>query len=58
MSDDTPAPPVLLIHGLWMSAASWDGWVARYRDRGLQVLAPSWPRMGAPVEALRADTTP
>lgn len=36
-------PPVVLVHGLWMTPRSWEGWVERYRNAGHQVLAPSWP---------------
>ncbi|GFG55817.1 alpha/beta hydrolase [Mycolicibacterium agri] len=35
--------PIVLIHGLWLSAASWAPWVERYRDAGLCVHAPAWP---------------
>ena len=48
---------VVLIHGLWMNGRSWERWVDRYQERGLEVLAPSWPGMGGDVEALRADTS-
>ncbi len=37
------APPIVLIHGLWLSAASWQGWVERYRAAGRVVHAPDWP---------------
>ena len=48
---------VVLIHGLWMTPRSWEHWVERYRERGLEVLAPAWPGMEGDVEALRADTS-
>jgi alpha-beta hydrolase superfamily lysophospholipase len=32
-----------LIHGLWLSALSWEHWVERYRARGFNVIAKSWP---------------
>jgi pimeloyl-ACP methyl ester carboxylesterase len=48
-------PPVVLIHGLWMNARSWEQWVERYRARGHEVLAPSWPGLDRDVEQLRAD---
>jgi pimeloyl-ACP methyl ester carboxylesterase len=58
MPSDAAAPDtIILIHGLWMNARSWEGWVARYEARGLRVLAPSWPGMDGDVEALRADTS-
>jgi pimeloyl-ACP methyl ester carboxylesterase len=52
------APPIVLIHGLWMTPRSWEGWAERYRSRGYQVIAPSWPGMEGEVEALNADPTP
>jgi pimeloyl-ACP methyl ester carboxylesterase len=48
-------PPIVLIHGLWMTPRSWEGWVARYEAAGHEVLAPAWPGMDRDVEALRAD---
>jgi pimeloyl-ACP methyl ester carboxylesterase len=36
-------PPIVLIHGLWLSAESWRGWVDRYRSAGYVVHAPEWP---------------
>jgi pimeloyl-ACP methyl ester carboxylesterase len=35
--------PIVLIHGLWLSAGSWQGWVDRYRSAGRVVHAPDWP---------------
>ncbi|MEU5567792.1 alpha/beta hydrolase [Micromonospora musae] len=49
---------VVLIHGLWMTPRSWEGWVDRYQAHGLRVLAPSWPGMEGEVEQLRDDPTP
>jgi len=48
-------PPIVLIHGLWLTARSWEGWKARYEDRGHEVIAPAWPRMEGEVEAIRRD---
>ena len=56
MSDRTP-DTVVLIHGLWMTALSWEHWVERYEARGLKVIARSWPGMEGDVDALRADTS-
>ena len=36
-------PPIVLIHGLWMTPRSWEHWVPRYSARGHEVLAPAWP---------------
>jgi pimeloyl-ACP methyl ester carboxylesterase len=49
---------VILVHGLWTTAAIWDDWVARFVDRGMQVIVPSWPGLGGSVEDLRADPAP
>ena len=33
MSEPTStAPPIVLIHGLWMTARSWDRWVEHYKS--------------------------
>jgi len=39
-------PPVVLIHGLWMTPSSWDTWAGRFRDQGHEVFAPGWPGIG------------
>jgi alpha-beta hydrolase superfamily lysophospholipase len=46
---------ILLIHGLWLTPRSWEGWKERFEKRGHEVLAPAWPRMEGEVEALRHD---
>jgi alpha-beta hydrolase superfamily lysophospholipase len=46
---------IVLIHGLWLTPRSWEGWKARFEQRGHEVLAPAWPRMEGEVEALRRD---
>jgi pimeloyl-ACP methyl ester carboxylesterase len=55
-----PATPdtIVLIHGLWMTPRSWEGWIERYRSRGYEVIAPAWPGMEGEVEALNADPSP
>src|SRR6476646_11384481 len=35
--------PIVLIHGLWLTPRSWEGWKARFEQRGHEVLAPAWP---------------
>ena len=35
--------PIVLIHGLWLSADSWRPWIERYRSAGHVVHAPDWP---------------
>jgi pimeloyl-ACP methyl ester carboxylesterase len=46
---------IVLIHGLWLTARSWEGWKERFERRGHEVLVPAWPRMEREVEALRRD---
>ncbi|MBO9578829.1 MAG: alpha/beta hydrolase [Microbacteriaceae bacterium] len=36
-------PPIVLIHGLWMTPKSWDTWAERFRARGHEVIVPGWP---------------
>jgi pimeloyl-ACP methyl ester carboxylesterase len=48
---------VVLIHGLWMTSLSWEGWAARYRAAGYTVIDEGWPGMQQPVEDLRRDPT-
>jgi len=49
------SPSIVLIHGLWMTPLSWENWVERYTSRGYDVLAPAWPGMDGPIDALRRD---
>ena len=46
---------IVLIHGLWMTALSWEHWVKRYTDKGYRVIARSWPGMEGDIEQLRRD---
>jgi pimeloyl-ACP methyl ester carboxylesterase len=46
---------IVLIHGLWLSALSWENWVERYRGRGYNVIARSWPGMERDIASLRED---
>jgi pimeloyl-ACP methyl ester carboxylesterase len=56
MSTDAPSKPtIVLIHGLWLTALSWEHWKARYEAEGYPVIAQSWPGMGGDIDALRAD---
>src|SRR4029434_5698776 len=49
----TNALPIVLIHGLWMTARSWDRWVEYYRAKGHEVIVPTYPGFEIEVEALR-----
>ncbi|HVP59163.1 MAG TPA: alpha/beta hydrolase [Myxococcaceae bacterium] len=56
-SKDTPTS-IVLIHGLWLTALSWEHWVERYRKRGFDVVARSWPGLDGDIDALRRDPSP
>jgi pimeloyl-ACP methyl ester carboxylesterase len=55
MSTEASEPSVVLVHGLWLTPRSWEGWVTRFEGRGRQVLAPPWPRIEGDVEDIRRD---
>jgi pimeloyl-ACP methyl ester carboxylesterase len=46
---------IVLIHGLWMTPKSWDGWKARYEAAGYSVVVPAWPGVNDDVDELRRD---
>jgi pimeloyl-ACP methyl ester carboxylesterase len=58
MESPTSAPPIVLIHGLWLTSRSWEGWKERFESRGYRVLAPPWPRIEGEVENIRRDPSP
>lgn len=35
--------PVLFVHGLWLHATSWSGWLDRFSQAGYAATAPGWP---------------
>jgi pimeloyl-ACP methyl ester carboxylesterase len=47
--------PLLLIHGAWLSARSWERFADYFDKRGFAVSAPEWPRKHGDVEQLRED---
>jgi pimeloyl-ACP methyl ester carboxylesterase len=49
------ADTIVLIHGLWLTALSWEHWVERYTAQGYRVIARSWPGMEGDIDALRRD---
>lgn len=55
---DQGADTIVLIHGLWMTALSWEHWVRHYSDKGYRVIARSWPGMEGDIEELRRDPSP
>jgi alpha-beta hydrolase superfamily lysophospholipase len=50
--DSAGTDTIVLIHGLWMTALSWERWIRRYRARGYRVLAPDWPGMSVAIAEL------
>ncbi len=54
-TDATTPDTIVLIPGLWMTALSWEHWVARYTSRGFTVIAKSWPGMDGDIDQLRRD---
>jgi pimeloyl-ACP methyl ester carboxylesterase len=55
MTSEASVPPIVLVHGLWLTPRSWEGWKERFETRDHRVLAPAWPRMKGEVEDLRRD---
>jgi pimeloyl-ACP methyl ester carboxylesterase len=45
--------PLMLIHGAWLSARSWEGFADYFDKRGFAVSTPEWPRKHGDVEELR-----
>ena len=45
--------PLMLIHGAWLSARSWDNYADYFAKRGFDVSAPEWPRKQGDVEEMR-----
>ena len=54
----SPRPTIVLVHGLWLTPRSWEGWIDRYTKAGYNVIAPSWPGLEGEVEAIRKDPSP
>jgi pimeloyl-ACP methyl ester carboxylesterase len=49
---------VMLIHGAWLTPASWDLFRARYEAQGYTVVAPPWPFLEGAVGELRRAPDP
>ena len=52
---DSDRIPLMLIHGAWLSARSWEHFADYFAKRGFAVSAPEWPRKQGDVEELRAE---
>jgi pimeloyl-ACP methyl ester carboxylesterase len=53
MSATNGRVPLMLIHGAWLSARSWENYANYFGGRGFEVSAPEWPRKHGDVEELR-----
>jgi pimeloyl-ACP methyl ester carboxylesterase len=47
--------PMVLVHGAWLSASSWDNYSDYFAKRGFAVSAPEWPRKAGDVEHIRHE---
>ncbi len=47
---------MVLIHGAWLSARSWENFVQYFTGRGWNVETPEWPRKHGDVEELRESS--
>jgi pimeloyl-ACP methyl ester carboxylesterase len=58
VATEPSTPPIVLIHGLWLTPLSWEGWKKRFEARGHEVHTPAWPRMERDIEEIRRDPSP
>ncbi|WP_156255028.1 alpha/beta hydrolase [Sandarakinorhabdus oryzae] len=49
---------IMLIHGAWLNAKSWEGFKAHYQAKGYTVIAPDWPFDDRDPAQLRASPRP
>ncbi len=49
-------PPIMFIHGAWLSARSWENFSEFFEARGYDVSAPEWPRKEGDVAELPEST--
>lgn len=47
-------PTILFIHGMFLTAKSWEHWVTYFESRGYHCVAPSWPLHDGEPAVLRA----
>jgi hypothetical protein len=48
---------MVLIHGAWLSARSWERFAEYFTERGYSVETPEWPRKHGDVEERRPPTS-
>jgi alpha-beta hydrolase superfamily lysophospholipase len=49
---------IMLIHGAWLNAKSWENWKAYYEAKGFRVVVPNWPFDDRSPAELRANPHP
>ena len=49
-------PPLMFIHGAWLTSRSWENFAGYFGARGYPVVAPEWPRKEGDVQQLREGT--
>lgn len=53
-----PSKTIVLVHGAWLNAKSWEAVKVRYEGRGYTVIAPDWPLDERDPADLRASPHP
>ncbi|NRQ51716.1 alpha/beta hydrolase [Aeromicrobium stalagmiti] len=48
---------IVLVHGLWMTPKSWNGWKTRFEQAGYTVVVPAWPGVSDDIIGLRRDSS-
>lgn len=46
-------PPIVFVHGLFVTRACWEPWIARFEARGHRCIAPAYPARDLPAAELR-----
>lgn len=54
-ANESGRQPVVLIHGLWLLAGSWDSWRRALEERGYAPIAVDWPDDPTSVAAARSN---
>ena len=55
MEAATDRTPMMLIHGAWLSSASWANFAGYFSSKGFDVSASEWPRKEGDVAELREN---
>jgi pimeloyl-ACP methyl ester carboxylesterase len=49
------ARTIVFVHGMFMTALCWEGWLDCFQAHGYKCLAPNWPGRDRPIETLRKN---